>query len=97
MTLNFPLELDEFRQSIQEVLSLTIKFSEEVDREKLSTIASENTLKASTRRVEMETQEIQSQIQEKNMELEHLKRELQLLSQVEAQQREIIDNICQDQ
>lgn len=97
MELSFLSELDEFRQLVREVLTLTLKFSEEVDREKLNTVSAENMLKATTRGVEMQTQEIQAKLNEKNIELEHLKRELLLLAQVETQQREIIDNICQDQ
>lgn len=82
---------------VQEILNLTLKFSAAVDREKIRTIAAENLLKATARKQEMQKQEIQAQLQEKSQELEHLKTELQMLMRIESQQREIIDNFCQDQ
>lgn len=98
-TCHFPShsELDDFRALVQDILTLTLKFNADVDREKIKTIGAENLLKSTARKQEMQKQEIQSQLQEKSAELEQLKTELQMLARIEAQQREIIDNFCQDQ
>lgn len=89
--------MDDFRQLIQQILALTLKFNEDVDRQKLTTIAAENLLKATSRKQEMKRQELQSQIQEKRNRLDQMNTEYQMLVRVEAQQREIIDNFYQDQ
>lgn len=89
--------MDDFRQLIQQILALTLKFNEDVDRQKLTTIAAENLLKATSRKQEMQRQELQSQIQEKRNRLDQMNTEYQMLVRVEAQQREIIDNFYQDQ
>lgn len=89
--------MDDFRQLIQQILALTLKFNEDVDRQKLTTLAAENLLKATSRKQEMQRQELQSQIQEKRNRLDQMNTEYQMLVRVEAQQREIIDNFYQDQ
>lgn len=90
-------ELDDFHESIQDILVLVKKFNEDVDREKLKTIGVENLLKATSRKQDTERQEIQSLIMEKTMELDRLKAEYQMLARIEAQQKEIIDNFYQNQ
>lgn len=89
--------MDDFRQLIQQILDITIKYNAEVDRQKLTTIAAENLLKSTARKQEMQRQELQSQIQEKRSKLDQMNLEYQMLSRIEAQQREIIDNFYQDQ
>lgn len=91
-----PVELDDFRQLVQEILALTLKFNAEVDRQKLNTIGNENLFKATSRKQEMQRQELQSQIQEKRAKLDQVNMEYQMLVRVESQQREIIDNFYQD-
>lgn len=90
------LELDDFRQLIQQVQTLTQKFNAQVDHQKMSTIAAENTLKAISRKQEMERQELRSQIQEKKNKLDQMNVEYQMLQRVESQQREIIENFYQE-
>lgn len=91
-----PVELDDFRQLVQEILALTLKFNTEVDRQKLNTIGNDNLFKATSRKQEMQRQELQSQIQEKRAKLDQVNMEYQMLVRVESQQREIIDNFYQD-
>lgn len=92
-----PSELDDFRQLVQQILTLTLKFNADVDRQKINTIGNENLFKSTARKQEMQRQELQSQIQEKRTTLDQLNTEYQMLVRAEAQQREIIDNFYQDQ
>lgn len=94
---SLPSELDDFRQLVQQILTLTLKFNADVDRQKINTIGNENLFKSTARKQEMQRQELQSQIQEKRTTLDQLNTEYQMLVRAEAQQREIIDNFYQDQ
>lgn len=89
--------MDDFRQLVQQILTLTLKFNADVDRQKINTIGNENLFKSTARKQEMQRQELQSQIQEKRTTLDQLNTEYQMLVRAEAQQREIIDNFYQDQ
>lgn len=89
--------MDDFRQLVQQILILTLKFNADVDRQKINTIGNENLYKSTARKQEMQRQELQSQIQEKRTTLDQLNTEYQMLVRAEAQQREIIDNFYQDQ
>lgn len=82
---------------MQQILTLTLKFNADVDRQKINTIGNENLFKSTARKQEMQRQELQSQIQEKRTTLDQLNTEYQMLVRAEAQQREIIDNFYQDQ
>lgn len=89
--------MDDFRQLVQQILTITLKFNADVDRQKINTIGNENLFKSTARKQEMQRQELQSQIQEKRTTLDQLNTEYQMLVRAEAQQREIIDNFYQDQ